>query len=419
MRLTLKQIRRLFIILIICVISGIVGFYFGRGQVSLRSGQGGVSLNRKLPVGKERLEFGLFWKVWDRVSASFLDKEKVDPRTMIYGAISGMVASLGDPYTVFLPPNENQRSWEDLAGSFGGVGIQLGFIDHQLAVIAPLAETPAARAGVKAGDLILKVDGDEAADISLPEAVDRIRGRKGTAVVLTLFREGEEKPFDVSIVRDTILVKSVEVDFLDDWCSSSAGGRSCPLVAHLKLMRFGDRTNEEWGRVVGEIKKRCPQDKGQCRGVILDLRNNPGGYLSGSVFIVSEFLSSGVVVQEETVDGNRQAYDVGRRGSLLDVPLVVLVNKGSASASEIVAGALKENQRAQLVGEVTFGKGTIQEPEDLEGGAGLHITTARWLLPSGQSVDGQGLTPNFEVSYDDSYPKIDKPLEKAIEVLGL
>lgn len=414
MKLTLKQIR--LFVLFIALLVLVSGLSYRLGQKRpLISGKGNmrVEIDRRVAPDKQEIKFALFWEVWDRVVTSYLNKDKIDAVNMVYGAISGMVASLGDPYTAFLPPGENQRAEEDLAGAFGGIGIQLGFIDHQLAVIAPLTGTPAERAGIRAGDFILAIDGQETTDMALPQAVNLIRGKRETKVILTVLHEGDSEVAEIGVLRDTILVKSVEVEFLDKWCSRGP----CPLVAHLKLMRFGDRTNSEWTEAVGEILERCPLGGETCRGIVLDLRNNPGGYLDSSVFIASEFLSSGTVVQEEMASGIRQDFPVNRQGELINPPLVVLVNKGSASASEIVAGALKEHQRAKIVGESTFGKGTIQEAEDFEGGAGLYVTTARWLLPSGQSIDGQGLAPNLEIEADPEQPEKDLQLDKAIEVL--
>jgi carboxyl-terminal processing protease len=282
----------------------------------------------------------------------------------------------------------------------------LGYKDETLAVIAPLNGTPAERAGVRAGDLILKIEDQDTLDISLPEAVDLIRGPKGSTVKLTLLHEGDQESYEAPIIRDTILVPSVELEMVE-----ASGDKK---LAHLKLMRFGERTSEEWHRAVGQLVRECrrPSD---C-GVILDLRNNPGGLLTGSVFIGSEFLKSGVVVIQESADGTKEKYSVDRQGQLLDVPLVVLVNQGSASASEIVAGALQEKNRAEVVGEPTFGKGTIQEAQDFDGGAGLHVTVARWLLPSGQSVEEKGIAPDYLVE-DDYETEIDEPLEKAKELL--
>lgn len=397
--MTLKQVRKTILILTLVLLAGFGGFWWGERRAKK------IPLQLNIVEPKE-VDLSLFWDVWQRLEGDYLDKSALDQEKMVYGAIKGITQSLGDPYTVFLEPGENKRAKEDLDGSFGGVGIQLGYKDRRLAVIAPLKGTPAEKAGVKAGDLILRIVDEqkevdqETTGISLPEAVNLIRGPKGQPVTLTLFSEGEEKPREVEIVRGTIIVPSVEVEFIN---------AKDAKIAHLKLMRFGERTSREWEEAVGEINAT------DCAGVILDLRNNPGGYLNGAVFIASEFLKSGVVVKQE---GKRETktYSVNRRGKLLDYPLSILVNKGSASASEIVAGALRDRGRAKTIGEKTFGKGTVQEAQDLSGGAGLHITTARWLLPSGAWIGEEGIEPDYVVELDEEREG-DEQLEKAIEVL--
>jgi len=401
LRLNLRQIRLVIFILGLVILAGGTGYWLGGQEITLQlGGPERVKIDRGVPADKN-LDFSLFWTAWDRLAESYLDKSALKPQEMIYGAIKGMVASLGDPYTVFLPPEENEEVKEDLNGTFEGVGIQLGYRDEQLAVIAPLSGMPAEKEGIRAGDLILRIDDKETIDITLPEAVNLIRGPKGTTVKLTLLHQGEKEPYVVTIVRATILVPSVEVDFLEE------------DIAHLKLMRFGDRTSDEWERAVSQILTHQPTVK----GIILDLRNNPGGYLSGSVFITSEFLSHGVVVKQEDASGRTESYPVDRTGKLLTQPLVVLVNQGSASASEIVAGALQEYKRAKIVGDLTFGKGTIQEAEDLPGGSGLHITTARWLLPSGASLDKNGIVPDNLIE-ENPETEEDEQLQEAIAILA-
>lgn len=406
MKFNLRQVRIVVLMIGLLLVVGGSGYLLGKNQVRLswENYQPQVTIERSVPFQKQDVDFVLFWQVWDKLSASYLDKSALSPAKMVYGAIQGMVASLEDPYTVFLPPEEQKQSREDLQGSFEGVGIQLGYQNGNLAVIAPLSGMPAEKAGVRAGDLILKIEDQDTIGISLPEAVKLIRGPRGSQISLTLQHEGKEETYQVVIVRDTILVPSVEVDFKE------LQGKK---VAHLKLMRFGERTDQEWQESVAKILASSPE----VVGVVLDLRNNPGGYLSGSVFIGSEFLTSGVIVQQEGADGRRETFSVNRRGRLLEIPLVVLVNKGSASASEIVAGALSDYDRAQIVGEKTFGKGTIQEAEDLPGGTGLHITTARWLLPSGKSIDKEGVIPDFEIELDPEKADEDSQLEKALELL--
>jgi carboxyl-terminal processing protease len=412
MKLTLRQVRQLIIGLIFMVLAGGIGYWLGQRDVSVSSSFPPVKIEKRSAQAKN-VNLDLFWGVWGKLEESYLNRRDLDYQKMVEGAISGMVASLGDPYTVFLPPKANEDAKSDLRGDFEGVGIQIGYSKDQiLAVMAPLSGTPAEEAGVKAGDLILRiVDEGKGLDrdtrgISLPQAVEDIRGPKGSTVTLTMQREGVEKPYEVKLRRDTIVVKSVEARFEE---------RNNKKVAILELSRFGERTYQEWQEAVEEIKKQSSAKN--FAGVILDLRNNPGGFLDGAVFISSEFLSSGVVVQQESASGHKETRSVNRKGQLLKEPLVVLVNKGSASASEIVAGALQEAGRAKLVGEKSFGKGTVQEALDLKDGAGLHVTVARWLLPSGKTIDKEGVSPDFEVKMDEQDATKDPQLEKAIELL--
>jgi len=398
MKIRLAQIRLFFFCFFLIFISGFFGYKFGRGEIKFFSPK--TSTSEVNFFNPKDLDFSLFWDVWQRLEKSYLDKKALNSQNMYWGAIKGMVESLGDPYTVFLPPSDNKQAKEDLSGEFEGVGIQLGYKDSQLAVIAPLKGTPAYAAGVKAGDLILKIDDKETTGITLPEAVKLIRGPKGTKVKLTLLHEGEKESYEAVIVRDKITVPSVELEFIDN-------------IAHLKLTRFGDKTGDEWEKAVEEIL-----GKNGIKGVVLDLRDNPGGYLSGAIFIASEFLDKGVIVQQEGTSGVKETFSVNRQGKLTKVKLVVVVNEGSASASEIVAGALQDYGRAKIVGQKTFGKGTIQEAQELKDGAGLHITTARWLLPKGRSIDKEGIKPDFEVK-DDPKTEVDEQLEKALKLVQL
>ena len=366
-----------------------------------------VTITRELPPDKKDLDFSLFWRVWDTINTSYFDKEKVISANMVYGEIEGMVSALGDPYTVFLPPDKNRVVQEDLLGSFDGIGIQIGFKGNQLAVIAPLPNSPSEKAGIEAGDFIVGIK-DEAkgiergtVGISITDAVSAIRGPAGTIVTLTLLREGQEEPIVVDVVRESIDVPSVTLTFVGD----------DENIAQVRLLKFGGETEAEWEEAVIEILK-----KQSLKGIVLDLRNNPGGYLQGAVDIASEFMKTGRVVVIEERGEQKSEYVVEKIGRFPNTPLVVLVNQGSASASEILAGALRDDKKVKLVGEKTFGKGTIQEPQQVDGGAGLHITVARWLTPSGVWVDGEGLTPDFELE-DNGETDEDEQLQKAIELL--
>ena len=418
MKLTLKQIRSFFIGLIILLLGGFLGYFASQKQIFVKRNSSSISNDLKLNFSslKPAAKMDLFWEVWDKVSQSYLGRKDLDPKKMVYGAISGMVASLGDPYTVFLPPSDNKEVKADLRGDFEGVGIQIGFNkDQRVTVIAPLAGTPADAAGLKSGDVILKIVdvaqkvNKDTAGMALQDAVDLIRGAKGTSVTLTIGREGLNKPFDVNLKRETIVVKSVNVKFVE---------KEGKEVAILTLSRFGDRTDDEWAEAVKTIKAEEAK-KPNFSGVILNLRNNPGGYLDGAVFIGSEFLSSGpVVLQDRGADG-KETYSVNRQGQLLREPLIVLINGGSASASEIVAGALQEAKRAKLVGEKSFGKGSVQELESLANGTSLKITVAKWLTPSGHSIMHDGIDPDVKVEFtkDDLDNGRDPQLDKALELL--
>lgn len=419
----LKFWRNLIILISIVIISGYGGYSLGLKRVSVNLHAQSLADVVKTVNGEEKkdVDFSLFWDVWQRLENNFIDQAKIVPEQMVYGAISGMVASLGDPYTVFLPPKQQKEAKAELGGTFEGIGAQLGIKDKKIVVVAPLKETPAEKAGVRSGDWIVKVDGADTAGWTVPEAVNKIRGPVNTSVVLTILHEASVNNEDISIKRGTILVKSVELTktywrgeegkyILDNNCSS------CPAIAHIKLIRFGDQTADEWNDVVREVNKEL-QNK-EIKSIILDIRDNPGGYLQGAVFIASEFIKKGeVVVTQEYTSKRKETYSVTRVGKLLDVKMAVLINKGSASASEIVAGALRDYQRATLVGEKTFGKGSIQEAQDLPGGAGLHITIAKWLLPKGDWINSKGVEADVAVAMDEKNLEVDLQLESAANTL--
>jgi carboxyl-terminal processing protease len=322
---------------------------------------------------------------------------------MYYGAIQGMVASLGDPYTVFLPPASQKSIQEQLGGSFDGVGMELGYNkDNALVVIAPLVGTPADKAGIKPGDYILKINNQDTTNMSLPDAVNMIRGQKGTAVTLQTYRTGDSAPKTISITRDTIIVKSVNYSL-----KTTPQGKK---VAYIQLTQFGQNTDDEWNQAVTAALADAPQ------AVILDVRNNPGGYLDDAVYIGSEFIDSGNIVLQQNGQGQIQDYPVNRAGKILKLPMVVMINGGSASAAEIVSGAIQDHKRGQLIGVQSFGKGTIQEAQDLPGGTGLHITTAKWLTPNQRWIHHIGLTPDVKVDAGTDATK-DPQLDKALSVL--
>ncbi len=393
--MNLKMVRSFLLVVSISALA----FYFGARYENNKL-LGGTN-------GNLEIKTEIMSNVLGRLRKNYLKPEEIDTKKMMYGAVEGMTEAIGDPYTAFFPPVENQRSKESLKGEFGGVGVQLGFVEKTLAVMSPLKDSPAAKADIRAGDLILKIVDEkngvdkDTSGINIQEAVDLIRGEKGTAVKLTMFREGDKDTREVTLVRDIINVPSTELEWLDD-------GK----VAVIKVNRFGEKTLPEWEGFVTEILTK------KASGVILDLRNNPGGYLQRAVDLGSEFIPDGAIVLQR----NRESSDtlsVERKGRLIGMPLVVLINRGSASASEILAGALKERIGTKLVGEKSFGKGTVQEAQEVGDGSSLHVTVAEWLLPSGKNIHKEGLMPDVEVKfvYDEKNPKADNQMDKALEVL--
>jgi carboxyl-terminal processing protease len=407
-KLHLKHVRNFFLL----ISFGLLVFAGGYQTAKIQGGKVDNAIVKKF-VGSPTdgavtaADFSKFWEVWKRLENSYVDPSKLDYANMTWGAMKGLSQSLDDPYTQYLPPKENKQASEDLNGAFFGVGIELGYIENTLAVVSPIANSPAEKAGVRAGDLIFNIKDEkknvdvDTLKMSLPTAVTYIRGEKGTPVILNMYREGAPKPFDVTIVRDEIVVPSVELKFIE---------KDGKKIAHLELHKFGGRTDKEWTAKIAEIVAAKPA------GVVLDLRNNPGGYLDGAVFVSSEFLTSGVVVKQEGRKST-ETYSVDRKGSLTSIPLVVLVNKGSASASEITAGALQDNKRAQIIGDQSFGKGTVQEVQDMADGSSLHVTVAKWVLPSGRWIGKEGITPDVKIEDNFETKDIDEQLDKAVQTV--
>lgn len=406
----------------------LLGYFVGTQKVSLdwKSYKPNISIvNKEPPSSASLVDFSLFWNVWDKLTTNYYDQKVVDPQKMLYGAIAGMVNSVGDPYTMFLPPVAQTSFQEQLAGQFTGIGAELGLKDTHIIIVAPLDGSPAGKAGIRAGDQIVSVDGKSTDGWTLQQAVDKIRGPKGTQVVLTILHKDAKSTVDITITRDVITVKSItgwvkqvkDIDGVNLKDSSLAND----TIMYLRLSQFGDNTNQDWQNLINSL---IPEvNKGEVKGIVLDLRNNPGGYLTDAQFVAGEFLPEGTtVVMEEGASGDRTSLAVNRKGQLVNnIPVVVLINKGSASAAEIVSGALRDNNRAKLVGDTSFGKGTVQEALDLGEGAGLHVTVAKWLTPNGtwvgRGVDGAGLTPDVSVSLDEKDPSHDSQLEKAIQTV--
>lgn len=406
MRASFKKVRSVFLgIILLFGVFG-AGYYFGLNGYKAEVEKAlNVKISREVPPSNN-VDFNLFWQVWDLLSQKYYDKTKLIPGEMVNGAISGMVSALGDPYTMFLPPKTNKIVDDDLKGKLEGVGIELGFKENTLAVVSPLTDSPAMKAGVKAGDLILHIKDEkkgidiDTTGISIGDAVNHIRGQAGTTVSLTIFRPGNDKPTVIDIVRETINIPSIALS----WVGEDED------VAQVKILKFGAETVSEWDKAVREIT-----DKKDAKGVIIDVRNNPGGYMQAAVDIASDFVASNTtIVIQENGDGTKAEFKSTRLPRMLSFKTIVLINGGSASASEILSGALRDKANMKLIGEKSFGKGTIQEPVEINGGSGLHVTVAKWLTPNGTWVHGKGLSPDTEVKNPEDNSE-DLQLKNAIE----
>lgn len=387
------------ILIILAVALGFTGGFYFKNQW-MPSPVGNVPVfNRDLGQQKG-VDFSLFWNAWDMLHSRYVDRDKLDTQELIYGAIDGMVKTTGDPYTVFMKPKESEEFQQQIKGAFGGIGIEIGLRKNILTVIAPIKDTPAARAGLMAGNKILKINDKSTEGIKLDEAVSLIRGPKGTKVTLTITRDGLDKAKEVTIVRDTIKIPAV------DWKPLGED------VAYIEIFAFNQNVDLEFKKTVQEIVDSKTQK------IILDLRNNPGGLLDSAVNIAGYFLDiDKIVTLERFGDGRENQFRTQPNGQLKNYPVIVLINKGSASASEILAGALKDNRGVLIVGETSFGKGSVQEVVELPKKASLKVTIAKWFTPSGTSINENGIKPDIEVKrteedvQNDKDPQLDKAKE--------
>ncbi len=352
----------------------------------------------------EDVNFSLFWETYNVLKERFVYPERIDINKVIYGAISGMTESLDDPYTVFFNPEETEKFEEQLVGIYEGVGMEIGIKEDQLTVVAPLKGTPAQRAGLRAGDKILEVDGQPTSNISIEEAVVLIRGPEGTEVTLMISRKGWEKPREFKIRRAEIKIPPLEWEMMDQ------------NTAYLHIYQFNQPLASEFGKVARDILS-SGADK-----IILDLRNNPGGYLNIAVDIAGWFLEKDkvVVIEDSGKEQEKKAYKTDGNSKFLSYPVVVLINEGSASGAEILAEALRYQGKIKIVGQTSFGKGSIQEAIPLGEKSLLKVTIARWLTPSGVSISEVGIQPDIEVEIteEDFLENRDPQLEKAKEILN-
>jgi carboxyl-terminal processing protease len=399
---------------LLVTVAFISGFFLGEyqrpaaaaaveGKISL--GTKVTGLDSKAQVELNQVDFQQFWDVWKTVKAKYVSQKDVTDEKLFYGAIQGMVGALGDPYSVYFEPVTAKKFNDEMGGTFEGIGAEIGMKKGALTIIAPLPGTPALKAGVKAGDFIIAIDGTDTTGMTVEDAVSRIRGPKATKVKLRIVREGLKEPKEMEITRAKIVVDSVKLEMKKD-----GNGKKLAVVT---VSHFNEDTESLFADAVRKAVLENPA------GLVLDLRNNPGGYLDAAVRMASEWVGHETVVSEQYADGTKREHRGDVAARLGDLPTVVLVNGGSASASEIVAGALQDSGKAKLVGEKTFGKGSVQDYSELSDGSALKITVALWLTPKGRSINKEGIVPDVTVknSTEDWDESRDPQYDKAVQML--
>ncbi len=351
----------------------------------------------------EDVDFDVFWEAWRHMDSKFVDVDKLDSQKRVYGAIKGMVSAVGDPYSAYMDPEETKEFNTDMDGSFEGIGAELGMKKGMLTVIAPLEGMPAEEAGLRAGDIIVKVFDEVTLDMTVNDAVKLIRGEKGTDVKLTVAREATGETLEISITRGTIELESVKYE-------KKEGN-----IGYIKISKFLENTGRKFDKAV------ITAQTDNIEGLIIDVRNNPGGYLNVAVDMISTFVPKGeVVVWEKGRNDDNIPFRAQKKSDkLLEIPIVVIMNGGSASASEIMAGALRDIKGVKLVGEKSFGKGSVQQVQGLRDNSSMRITIAKWLTPKGDSIHEVGLDPDIEVKMEkeDYEQKKDPQFERALEEL--
>lgn len=362
-----------------------------------------INNNGKIPEYLTKdVDFNLYWKIWDLINKNYYTKN-IPETQLFYGSLAGIVSSLNDPYSVFMTPQDATNFQHDLSGNFEGIGAEIAIKNNILVVVSPLSDSPALKAGLKPKDLILKINGTSTENMRVDTAVNLIRGPKGTNVTLTVFRDGFTVAKDIVITRETINVKSVSLEYKG--VSNN--------IAYIKIRQFNDDTTPLLDSAISDLLSK------NTKGIILDLRNNPGGYLSTAVDVSSEWIDGQVVVSEKDRNGNETNHSGDRPARLANIPTIILVDGGSASASEIVAGALQDYGKAKLVGMQTFGKGSVQDLNDLPDGSTVKLTIAKWFTPKGRTIDQTGITPDVKVELTeaDFNKNLDPQLDKALELL--
>lgn len=401
--------RRLVALLLILVLVFGAGWYSGNVhgvRAAVQTDSGTVDIKKVINLysqsRSDKVDFRQFWDIWDRVKSRYVD-QPVDDTKLFYSAIAGMVAGLGDPYSAYLPPVEAETFAKDLAGEFEGIGAEIGFNkENDLVVIAPLAGSPAERAGLKANDQILAIDDTETAGLTLEQAVTKIRGTHGSSVVLTILRPQTTKVEKKTIVREKINVPTVLWEMKPN------------QIAYLRITYFNQDTWADFDEAVAAIKAK------NVKGVVLDLRSNPGGFLDASVRVASEWVGDGVIVREKMNQGETTEHQTEGLHRFAGMPTVVLVDGNTASGSEIVAGALQDYGAATVIGQKTYGKGSVQDFEVLPDGSALKLTIARWYTPKDRQIDKQGIAPDVDIPLPeaDDTATADTVLEKALQLLA-
>lgn len=405
---------------IILILIFVLGYSLGQVQTiptdqTIKSGT--IKNTDKMPdFLSQDVDFRQFWNVWEYVKDNYVDSD-IPETQLFYGAISGILNSLGDPYSVYLDPEISDRFEQELSGSFEGIGAEIGIRDNRLTIIAPLPGTPAQRSGLRAGDIVLEIDEYDTTGIALDYAVSIIRGPKGEEVILTIFREGDDAPQDISITRDTIEIDSVRFSRRSAESINGEGEEEFTLeegdIAYIELLYFNENTLADWNKTVQKLLTLNP------KGIVLDMRNNPGGFLSTAIEVAGEWINGKVVVSERLRNGLELAHTANRQARLEGIPTVVLVNQGSASGSEIVAGALQDYGVATILGQTTFGKGSVQDLRKFKDGSSVKLTIAEWLTPNGRNINDEGIVPDIEVerTQEDFENDLDPQLDKAFEIL--
>ena len=385
----------LVVVLTIVYLAFVFGYSYGVKGANLNIATVPTKVTNTEVGQPNSIDFSLFWEAWNKVQKNY--SGEINLQDLLYGAISGMMAATGDPYTTFLKPEDNERFMDDISGEFSGIGIEITVENSLPTVVSPLSDSPAEKAGLKAKDIIMYVDDTATSDISFNDVINRIRGNEGTNVVLKVLREGENDLLEFTITRAEISVPSVS------WENKTIEGKN---IFYIKVRQFGDNTLELFGQAANEAGN-LP--------VVVDLRNNPGGYLETAVDLASFFIEDGVIVTEEDGDGSKKDFSANRNAVLNNNRLIILVNEGSASASEIVAGAIKDRNQGEIVGKTTFGKGSVQILEKLSDNSAVKITVAKWLTPNGNHIDQVGIEPDVLVE-DNLDTETDEILIKAVEL---